>query len=425
MKRFFASLVSVVMALILVTPTSAITEAQLYMFAQTNALFYDPSGCNFLSEGAFNGDSTAGLSDLQASFVDTYHDIAATLSVGYGIPWEAVMAQGIWGSASGTSKIATEKNNFFGVGIVGSDLNSAFSYDSPAEGWKGYYEDIRKTPVYRENKIFVGEAITNPYVYIERVQKAGYTSDPDYVKNVSKLIGAIEKRAAKNGWHSSAQLASMYPEMLRNAAANAVGTGSGADADSGPSIGSLQVVCSGYVGSGALVSGGMDLQEAISFMEKYRSISPRSYDKAGGDILNKWKINDVGNNVATGGCTSDLENCVAFVQYFICEYGNVCMGLPDGSKVVGRLLSSGKGFVDGGTVPMVYAVFSTTRPTAGTRSGNHTGVILGIDKERGKVVVGEAGCGSSFSFTTAHEYNLSDFTDGSHIYAYTNGLIGF
>ena len=420
MKRFFASLVSVVMALILVTPVSAITEAQLNMFAQNNILFYDPSGCSSLGVGAFNGESTVGLSDLQASFVDTYHDIAATLSISYGIPWEAVVAQGILESASGTSEFATERNNFFGIGAFDSNPDNAFSYSSPEEGWRGYYENIKKTSTYRDNGAFVGEAITNPYVYIQIIKRAGYATDPDYVEKVSKLISAVEARATANGWQSSAQLASAYPEMLTNAATNAAGADAGSSASS-----SELIVCSGYIGSGSLAAGGMTLQEATSFMQQYRSISPRSYHEAGGDILSRWKINNVDNNVATGGCSSDLENCVAFVQYFICEYGRVCMGLPDGRNVVSTLLRSGKGFVDGGTVPRVYSIFSTTRPTVAARSGNHTGVILGIDTARGKIVVGEAGCGSSFNFTTAHEYNLSDFTDGSHIYAYTDGLIGF
>lgn len=409
--------------LAILLPASAyaggIDEETLYFYGQNNIVMFDPSACSAVGLGAYNGDASDGLSDLQASFVDTYHDIAATLSVEYGIPWETVMAQGILESTSGTSNFAVTRNNFFGIGAFDSNTSDAYSYDTPEEGWRGYYENIKNTATYRNHGVFTGEAITNPYVYAQVIKDAGYATDVDYVAKLTKYISAVENRAAENGWQSSATLAALYPEMLTNAAANAAG------ADSSSSSGSVRIICSNYMGSGALVAGGMTLQEARErIMEPYRSIRPRSYQEAGGDILNRWSINDVCNS-GKDCCVSDLENCVAFVQYFICEYANVCMGLPNGRDVVSKLISSGKGFTDGGTTPRPYAIFSTTRVTSGTSTGNHTGVILGIDKVRNKVIVGEAGCGSGLEVTNAHEYDLSKFVDGSHVYAYTDGLIGF
>lgn len=163
---------------------------------------------------------------------------------------------------------------------------------------------------------------------------------------------------------------------------------------------------------GELVSGGMTLEEAMSFMQAYRSITPRDYSDPGNN-LSRWSINDV------TGCASDLENCVAFVQWFICEYAGVCMGLPDGSQVVSTLLNSGRGFTDGGTTPRPYAIFSTGI----TSAEGHTGVILGIDEARGKIIIGEAGCGMSFDFTNAKEKDLASFMSGSYTYAYTDSII--
>ena len=97
-----------------------------------NILFYDPSGtsCESVALGAFDGNASAGLSDLQAAFVDSYHDIAENLSVEYGIPWETVIAQGILESAAGMSKFARDRNNFFGIGAFDSNPNNAYSYDT-------------------------------------------------------------------------------------------------------------------------------------------------------------------------------------------------------------------------------------------------------------------------------------------------------
>lgn len=408
MRRFFAGLVSVVTVLVLPVSTYALSESQLDFYAQNNILFYDPSAinCDYASLGAFNGTSTEGLSNQQAAFVDTYHDIAATLSIEYGIPWEAVMAQGILESASGTTAFAIERNNFFGIGAFDSDPNKARSFDTPEEGWRGYYENIKNTSVYRSYGVFSGDAITDPYVYIQVIKNAGYATDMNYVAKATPLITAIIARSVENGWESSAELANTHPEMLENAANNASGEGSSAAAKS-------IAVCSSYAGAGELISGGMTLSDARQFMEPYRSISPRNYGETGA-YLSKWRINNVSS------CTSDLENCVAFVQYFICEYTSVCMALPDGKDVVRTLLKSGKGFSDNGTTPKVYSIFSTNSP-----GKNHTGVVLGIDEARGKIIIGEAGCNASFDWTTAHEYELSEYTSGRYVYASTDGLIGF
>ena len=172
---------------------------------------------------------------------------------------------------------------------------------------------------------------------------------------------------------------------------------------------------------GELVSGGMNFAQATAFMEKYRSIRPRTYAEPGGEeVLGKWQINRVDINKATNDCWSNLENCVAVVQWFICEYGGVCMGLPSGGQVVSTLLNSGRGFINGGITPKAYAIFSTP----GTHG--HTGVILGVDTDKGKVYIGEAGCDCDvcdFSFTGAKEGSLAEFSSGKYTYAYTDNII--
>lgn len=227
LEKFFS--VILILVLIVFSPTSvfAIDSSRLNMFSHNNILFYDPHSSNYdcgsVRVGSFDGNTTAGLSELQASFVDAYHDIAQNLSVEYGIPWETVVAQGILESAAGTSNFARTRNNFFGIGAFDSNPDNAFSYDTPEEGWRGYYENIRKTATYRNHGVFAGETITNPYAYAQAIKDAGYASDPTYVEKLSKLIGAIENRAKEKGWQSSAELAKTYPEMTKNAGNNAGG----------------------------------------------------------------------------------------------------------------------------------------------------------------------------------------------------------
>lgn len=202
-----------------------ISESDLNFYAQNDILYYDPSGgqeCT-VAVGAYSGEASAGLTAQQAGFVDQYHDIAESLSIQFGIPWETVIAQGILESAAGTSNFAVQKNNYFGIGAFDSNPNNAFYYDTPMAGWRGYYENIVKTATYRNHGVFQGETVTNPYAYLTAIKAAGYASDPAYIEKNSKLIKAIENRSAEKGWKSSAELAAEHPEMLANAAAHAGG----------------------------------------------------------------------------------------------------------------------------------------------------------------------------------------------------------
>ena len=172
-------------------------------------------------------DGTVNLSQTQLDFVDKYHDIAANLSLQYGIPWEAVMAQGILESGAGTSNFAINRNNFFGIGAFDSNTDNAYSFDTPEEGWLGYYENIRRTSVYRNNGIFQGATVTDPYEYIVIVKQAGYATDPIYVDKLFPIVKSIIAYSNQKGWASSAQIAAAHPEWFENAAKNAEGAGSG------------------------------------------------------------------------------------------------------------------------------------------------------------------------------------------------------
>lgn len=192
--------------------------------------YYEPSSCSLidsLSKGNSSSETTPGLSAHQAQWVDTWHETAQQLSVEYGIPWEAVMAQGIVESGAGTSYYATSRNNFFGLGAIDSNPDNAYSYSSPEEGWRGYYEFIRRnSSLYSAHGVFAEPTVTDPYAYLSAIKAAGYASAADYVEVVSDYIEAIEIRADKLGWARSSDLAKQHPEMLTNAENNRVGSSS-------------------------------------------------------------------------------------------------------------------------------------------------------------------------------------------------------
>lgn len=316
LKKIFVVGVAATCALapVLVRSVNAkVPESQLYSYGINGIYFYDAYGskCSSAMVGSYDGNSSAGLSDLQAAFVDTYHNIAEALSIEYGIPWETVVAQGILESASGTSNFAVNRNNFFGIGAFDSNPNNAFSYDTPEEGWRGYYENIRKTSVYRSNGVFAGETITNPYAYAQAIKNAGYASDPTYVEKLSSLIKAIENRASEKGWALSAELATKHPEMISNAGENSSGDGSG----------SSQTSTSVCVGAG---NGDINAT-AISLSWPDRSHSPTDPKPEYREALN------ASNGVATLGqgdsCSIGGNSCDAFLAT-VMRYSNADADFP-------------------------------------------------------------------------------------------------
>ncbi len=169
-------------------------------------------------------DGVEGLAQVNIDFINKYHDYAQRFSKDYGIPWETVMAQGILESASGTSTFATQRHNFFGIAAYDSNTDAAYKYDNDEQGWKGYYENIRITSVYRNNGVFQGATVTDPYEYLVAIKQAGYATSETYVQNVSPIIKSIEEYSKKKGWLSSVALAAQYPEWYQHAAENAAGS---------------------------------------------------------------------------------------------------------------------------------------------------------------------------------------------------------
>ncbi len=119
-----------------------------------------------------------------------------------------VIAQAVLESAAGTSELARNAHNYFGLkyrkgrcptacGIyykTGSEQNSDGSYTSSAAQWmkfadmeqgvRGYFDFIN-VPNYKNLK-----GITDPQTYLETIRAAGYATSLNYVANVMKVIAA-------------------------------------------------------------------------------------------------------------------------------------------------------------------------------------------------------------------------------------------
>ena len=436
----------------------ALSASELRFYGQNNILFYAPEEDNCLESSSSSATSSSSastssaegahnLSAEQVQFVEKYHDAAVLHSINYGIPWETVVAQGILESASGSSQIAREKNNFFGVGAFDScPYECAKSYSTPEEGWEGYYKNIVQTSVYRENGVFSGDTITDPIAYLRAIKAAGYATDPSYVENTTPLINSIIAISKDRGWESSAELAEKHPEWKQNAEKNRQGAStSSSNSSSGTSNASSSVkLCTpgskssspksssskssteGTTASSELISGGMTLSEAEAFMETYASES---------DKFATGNLSFSGATVLDAGCPSGtLNNCSAFTQWFLNKYtslGPSGANLVQGSQAVQQYTATGQ-LTYGGKTPKPYAVVSMG-PYSGTADGwpNHTAIVLGIDSSSDQIIIGEASCGSGnggrYYRPQAKVYSLTEYTNSSSeygpTYAYTDSVL--
>lgn len=392
---------------------AALTESQLNFYAQNNILFYDPRGCVQSTSGTVASSPTeaatsghGALSAAQVGFVNRFHDIAVKNSINYGIPWEAVMAQGILESAAGTSEYATQRNNYFGINAVDSNPDLAYGYATPEKGWEGYYQFIQKNSRYRQNGAFSGAAVTDPYAYIKAIKAAGYATAENYVSAVSAVIDSVKDYANSQGWESSSELSEEYPEWAENAAKNSKGaTVPDTDVDTSVLATGMVEFCLGF--GGELISGGMTLEQAKAFMEAYRSLAIQYKNAPNATVDGMY----FGVHCAEGV----FANCSAFSRWFVGKYTNAGDTAQTNGGVYASSLAS-RGFPTG-NVPRPYAVFSSS----GNSGFGHTGIILGVDEERGVVVIGEANCGSGIAGIRAREASIASVT--GYTFAYTDGRL--
>lgn len=281
--------------------TVARVSAVSTLFCETNSVLY--GGCSSpctaesnsggaksdsqASTGNWDGSASDGLTDEQAAFVDENREIAQKLSVEYGIPWETVVAQGILESGAGTSEYARERNNFFGIGAFDANPDNAYSFATPEEGWRGYYQNIVDTPTYRNHGVFQGNTVTDPYAYAQAIKDAGYATDPDYVSKVSKFVRAVEVRSGEKGWESSADLAKKNPGMLSSAEKNAAGASSSSGPTQTGGSTSTSFGCSSGSGNGPVLSA--ECKEVVDKMN---------------ELIGSGVI-----NITEESTNKDLENC--------------------------------------------------------------------------------------------------------------------
>lgn len=178
----------------------------------TAAPAVDPACCSV--DAAQSGTDSTGAADLQG-FIDLYGQMAFDTGKKYGIPYEAILAQGSVESANGNSELTKQGNNFFGIKagdswtgpVVTFETNEESpdgstytvtanfrSYPNAQAGFDGYGEFITTNSRYANALNYPGD----PVQYITEIKNAGYATDNQYVATLTRVIEQVTNYIASN-----------------------------------------------------------------------------------------------------------------------------------------------------------------------------------------------------------------------------------
>lgn len=134
--------------------------------------------------------------EVRIAYINKYKDIAISQMHSHGIPASIILAQACLESANGTSRLATEANNHFGIkchnwegGIFLHDddeKNECFRvYSSPEESFRDHSEFLLTRPRYA----FLFDIDSGNYkAWAHGLKAAGYATNPRYAHLLIQII---------------------------------------------------------------------------------------------------------------------------------------------------------------------------------------------------------------------------------------------
>lgn len=126
---------------------------------------------------------------LVSDFVATFLPQAQSVSAQTGLPVDYVLGQAGLESAWGTSRLAQQQNNYFGIGGAGNYA----SYADPSAGFNAYAALINSP---RYAGVPTGGSAADIAGYLNA---HGYSETPDYAARVAGATGQVDQALAAAG----------------------------------------------------------------------------------------------------------------------------------------------------------------------------------------------------------------------------------
>jgi hypothetical protein len=194
---------------------NALSSKQVQLYQRGVLYFDDAISCVGGDTSGQPAGTAPSTTDLK-SFVDAYAQSAFNVGKKFGIPYEAILAQGALESGMGKSQLTVQAFNFFGIkagtGWSGPVVyfntqeqhpdgsvyvvKAAFrAYANAEAGFTGYGEFITSNPRYAPALKYP----TNYVEYIKAIKAAGYATDVQYVNKVTSIANAVADYIKKQG----------------------------------------------------------------------------------------------------------------------------------------------------------------------------------------------------------------------------------
>ncbi len=174
----------------------------------------------FLSSLSINAGSPYFAEKVKLDYINEYKDIAIAEMYRTGIPASIILAQGLLESQAGTSDLAKNANNHFGIKCKsywqgntyfhkdddydknGNLIKSCFRYyDSPIESYVDHSNFLMQSPNYSGLFELPKEDFA---AWAWGLKKSGYATDKSYAVKLIKLIQEFELYKydkAQNPWN--------------------------------------------------------------------------------------------------------------------------------------------------------------------------------------------------------------------------------
>ncbi len=130
------------------------------------------------------------------AYIEEWREVAVANQRDYGVPASIILAQGLLESAAGTSELAKNANNHFGIKCTNDWLGGNYYYDDDAKGeCFRTYRDAGES--YKDHSLFLQRpryqtcfeiAVEDYSGWAYRLKQCGYATDPLYPKKLIKII---------------------------------------------------------------------------------------------------------------------------------------------------------------------------------------------------------------------------------------------
>ncbi|MBQ4390443.1 MAG: glucosaminidase domain-containing protein [Paludibacteraceae bacterium] len=134
------------------------------------------------------------------TYIEQWQSVAAQQEEDYGIPAAITLAQALLESSAGTSELAVNANNHFGIKCAGDWLGDVYRYDDDARGeCFRVYTDAAES--FRDHSLFLKKDryktlydidVTNYKAWAYRLRECGYATDPLYAQKLIRIIEEYE-----------------------------------------------------------------------------------------------------------------------------------------------------------------------------------------------------------------------------------------